>query len=126
MQTKLRFCQLFVVEPKKIRKKLAILGKINKINKSLLTFYFFNLNKIMNMDYIKGRWNQLTGKIKEEFGDLTDNEIMEAEGKAEKLAGQLQAKYGKTKEEAMDAANRIMSEINAGIESAKEEIKAKL
>lgn len=80
----------------------------------------------MNLDYIKGRWNQLTGEIKARFGDLTDNEILEAEGNAEKLAGTLQAKYGLAKDEATDWAEKITKEVTAGIEDAKEEIKAKI
>ena len=75
----------------------------------------------MNLDWIKGRWGQLTGKIKEEFGDITGDDIMEAEGKAEKLAGKIQAKYGKTKEEALDAAERIMGEIGTEGDAANDD-----
>ncbi|MCL4154530.1 UNVERIFIED_CONTAM: hypothetical protein GTU68_041332 [Idotea baltica] len=56
----------------------------------------------MNLDQLKGNWKQLKGKIKSEFGDLTDDEVMEAEGEAERLAGIVQKKYGLTKEEAED------------------------
>ena len=54
----------------------------------------------MNWDTIKGNWKQMTGKIKEEWGDLTDNEIKEAEGDRDQLIGKIQAKYGIAKEEA--------------------------
>ncbi|MGJ5618343.1 CsbD family protein [Sulfitobacter sp. MF3-043] len=54
----------------------------------------------MNWDTIKGNWKQMTGKIKEEWGDLTDDEIMEAEGDRDQLIGKIQAKYGIAKEEA--------------------------
>lgn len=54
----------------------------------------------MNWDTVKGNWKQMTGKVKEEWGDLTDNEITEAEGDRDQLVGKIQAKYGIAKEEA--------------------------
>ncbi len=54
----------------------------------------------MNKDIFEGKWRELKGKIKEEWNDLTDDELEEAEGKSEKIAGRLQAKYGWSKEEA--------------------------
>ncbi|MBW3245808.1 CsbD family protein [Epibacterium sp. DP7N7-1] len=54
----------------------------------------------MNWDTIKGNWKQLTGKVKEEWGELTDDEITEAEGDREQLVGKIQAKYGIAKDEA--------------------------
>jgi uncharacterized protein YjbJ (UPF0337 family) len=55
---------------------------------------------VMNWDTVKGNWKQMTGKIKEEWGDLTDDEIKEAEGDRDQLIGKIQAKYGIAKEEA--------------------------
>jgi len=52
----------------------------------------------MNKDQVMGRWTELKGKIKAKWGDLTDDEITEAEGKYEELAGKIQAKYGGLKE----------------------------
>lgn len=54
----------------------------------------------MNWDIVEGKWAQLKGSVKEKWGDLTDNEITEMEGKRDKMAGALQEKYGWTKEEA--------------------------
>ena len=54
----------------------------------------------MNWDTAKGNWKQMTGKIKEEWGDLTDNEIMEIDGKREQLVGKVQEKYGIARDEA--------------------------
>lgn len=48
---------------------------------------------------LKGSWNQLTGQLKEKYGELTDNDIKKAEGKAEELVGILQEKTGKTQEQ---------------------------
>jgi uncharacterized protein YjbJ (UPF0337 family) len=54
----------------------------------------------MNWDTIKGNWSQMTGKVKEEWGELTDDEITEAQGERDQLVGKIQAKYGIAKEEA--------------------------
>lgn len=54
----------------------------------------------MNWDIIEGKWNQVKGSVKEKWGDLTDNDLTEMDGKREKLQGKLQEKYGWTKEEA--------------------------
>jgi len=54
----------------------------------------------MNNDILKGKWLQLKGKIKEEWGDLTDDELDQIEGKSDQLAGKLQEKYGYSKEDA--------------------------
>lgn len=53
----------------------------------------------MNWDIIEGKWEQLKGSVKENWGDLTDDEVTEIAGKKDKLAGKLQEKYGWTKEE---------------------------
>ena len=54
----------------------------------------------MNRDIAKGNFTQLKGKIKEQWGKLTDDEIGELEGKSEILAGKLQERYGLNKEDA--------------------------
>ncbi|MBX6184114.1 CsbD family protein [Pseudomonas aeruginosa] len=54
----------------------------------------------MNSDVIKGKWKQLTGKIKVRWGDLTDDDLQAADGHAEYLVGKLQERYGWSKERA--------------------------
>lgn len=54
----------------------------------------------MNKDIAKGNFKQLKGKIKEQWGKLTDDEIDQLEGHTEILAGKLQERYGWEKEEA--------------------------
>ena len=56
----------------------------------------------MNSDVIKGKWKQLNGRIKERWGNLTDDDLDVAEGHSEYLAGRLQERYGWTKEKAQD------------------------
>lgn len=54
----------------------------------------------MNWDTISGRWTQMTGYVREKWGELTDDEITEMNGEREKMVGQIQAKYGIAREEA--------------------------
>jgi uncharacterized protein YjbJ (UPF0337 family) len=48
---------------------------------------------------LKGNWNELKGKIKKSYADLTDDDLKYEEGKEDELLGRLQKKTGKTKEE---------------------------
>lgn len=52
----------------------------------------------MEWNQIQGNWKQVTGKIKEKWGDLTDDELTKIQGNREQLEGALQARYGKSKE----------------------------
>lgn len=53
----------------------------------------------MNTTELKGNWNEQKGKLKQKFAQLTDNDLLFAEGKKEEMLGNLQIKLGKTKEE---------------------------
>ncbi|MGN5953227.1 CsbD family protein [Sphingobacterium lactis] len=48
---------------------------------------------------LKGRWNVLKGKIKQQYADWTDDDLLYVEGKEDELYGRLQKKSGKTREE---------------------------
>lgn len=52
-----------------------------------------------NSDEIKGKWNELKGKLKQEYGDLTDDDLTYEDGKEDEMWGKLQQKLGKTKKE---------------------------
>jgi len=54
----------------------------------------------MNWDQIEGNWKQMKGKAKANWGDLTDDELQQAEGRRDELVGLVQEKYGKAREEA--------------------------
>lgn len=54
----------------------------------------------MNEDTIKGKWKQLSGRIKQKWGQLTDDDIKLAEGNREYLFGKLQEKYGLARDQA--------------------------
>lgn len=53
----------------------------------------------MNTYTIKGNWNELAGKLKQQYAGLTDDDLLLKEGKEEELLGRLQVKLGKTKDE---------------------------
>jgi uncharacterized protein YjbJ (UPF0337 family) len=55
---------------------------------------------LVNNDRIKGNWKQLAGKIKAQWGDLTDDDLTVAEGNQEYLVGKLQERYGIARDEA--------------------------
>ena len=49
---------------------------------------------------IQGNWKQITGSVKQEWGKLTDDDLAQADGEREKLAGKIQDRYGITQAEA--------------------------
>lgn len=53
----------------------------------------------MNWLTIKGNWNETAGKLKQQFANLTDDDLLLKDGKEEELVGRLQNKLGKTKKE---------------------------
>jgi len=53
----------------------------------------------MNKTEITGNWNEQKGKLKQQFAQLTDNDLMFEEGQKDEMLGKLQIKLGKTKDE---------------------------
>jgi uncharacterized protein YjbJ (UPF0337 family) len=51
---------------------------------------------------LKGNWNEIKGKLKQKYADLTDDDLTFAEGKDDELLGRLQKKLGRTKEQIRD------------------------
>jgi uncharacterized protein YjbJ (UPF0337 family) len=54
----------------------------------------------MNTDTIQGQWKQVKGKVKEKWGELTDDELDQIDGKKDQLVGKIQEKYGYAKDRA--------------------------
>lgn len=54
----------------------------------------------MHWDQIAGQWKQSTGKIKAEWGKLTDDDLKVVEGNRDQLSGKIQERYGLRKDEA--------------------------
>ena len=54
----------------------------------------------MNQDQISGNWKQFKGKLKEQWGKLTDDDLDVAEGKRDQLVGRIQERHGIARDEA--------------------------
>lgn len=54
----------------------------------------------MNKDILKGNWKETKGKLKQKYGQLTDDDLTYAEGQEDQLVGNIQKKLGVTKDEA--------------------------
>lgn len=59
---------------------------------------------------IKGSWNEVKGKLKQKYGELTDDDLEYSEGQEDQLVGRLQKKLGKPKDE----IQRIISKMQTG------------
>ncbi|MDF1777312.1 MAG: CsbD family protein [Rhizobiaceae bacterium] len=60
----------------------------------------------MNWDIVEGKWSQFKGKAKEQWGELTNDDLDVVAGKKDQLAGKIQERYGKTKDEAEQEVNK--------------------
>jgi uncharacterized protein YjbJ (UPF0337 family) len=56
---------------------------------------------------IKGNWNQMKGKIKQKYPDLTDDDLLFVAGKEDDLLGRIQRKTGKSRDEVVSYINSI-------------------
>ena len=66
----------------------------------------------MNWDTIKGNWNQLKGKAREEWGKFTDDDLEYIAGKRDQLVGKLQERYGYVREDAERYADDFATRYN--------------
>ena len=48
---------------------------------------------------VKGKWNEIKGKLKQAYGDLTDDDLRREEGKDDELVGRIQQRLGKTRDD---------------------------
>ena len=69
----------------------------------------------MNADILKGKWHEFKGKVREQWGELTDNDVEEINGNREQLVGKLQQRYGL-------AQDKAAKEINAWLENLNKEL----
>ena len=67
----------------------------------------------MNKDILKGNWKQFKGKVKETWGELTDDDLAQVEGNYEQLVGKIQAKYGYSRERAEGEVDRFMTDAES-------------
>jgi uncharacterized protein YjbJ (UPF0337 family) len=65
----------------------------------------------MNWDQVAGDWKQFTGKMKERWGKLTDDDLTVVAGRRDQLAGLLQERYGYAKEQAETELDAFSSSL---------------
>ena len=70
----------------------------------------------MNSDQLEGKWKQLKGSVKQQWGKLTDDDLTFINGRSEELVGKVQERYGIAREEAQRHVNEFlaMNHIAAG------------
>lgn len=61
---------------------------------------------------LKGKWNQLKGKAKQQWGNLTDDDLTYVEGKEDELYGRIQEKTGKSKDEVREWFDKEMKDLD--------------
>ncbi len=62
----------------------------------------------MNTDIMKGKWKELKGKVKEQWGNFTDDDLDRIDGRADQMIGLLQQRYGYAREKAEEEYNRFV------------------
>jgi len=71
----------------------------------------FKMAVKINQDILEGKWKQIRGKVKQQWGKLTDDELDQISGRADELAGLLQERYGysvaKAQQEVDEFARRL-------------------
>jgi uncharacterized protein YjbJ (UPF0337 family) len=65
----------------------------------------------VNEDKLQGQWKKLVGKVKAQWGKLTDDDLTIADGNSEYLAGKLQERYGVARDEAKRQVKEFSSRL---------------
>jgi len=68
--------------------------------------------RTMNKETLKGQWKQLKGHVRKQWGKLTDDDLDQIHGDAEILAGKIQERYGRAKDEAQREVDRFMKQAD--------------
>lgn len=66
----------------------------------------------MNWDQVAGKWKELRGQVKQQWGKLTDDDLDQIEGKRDELNGRIQARYGWAKEQAEKEIDQFCNKCN--------------
>jgi uncharacterized protein YjbJ (UPF0337 family) len=89
------------------RSSAAVAGWFGVIQTTRLSLH--ERRSIMNWDTIKGQWKLFSGKVKQKWGQLTDDDLTAINGQQDQLVGKLQERYGYTKEKAQKELNDFLS-----------------
>ena len=75
-----------------------------------------------NSDVLEGNWTMLRGRIREKWGELTDDEVDQIAGKWDRLVGLLQTKYGYAKDDIEHQINEWLDEMLKQVQSTDEPV----
>lgn len=70
----------------------------------------------MNSDQLEGKWKQLKGSVKQQWGKLTDDDLNYINGSKDILIGKLQERYGYAREDAQARADQWLKSLNRELE----------
>jgi uncharacterized protein YjbJ (UPF0337 family) len=66
----------------------------------------------MNRDVLEGQWKQLKGRVKQQWGRLTDDELDQLSGRYDELTGLIQERYGYSRDEAANELDMFLNNID--------------
>jgi uncharacterized protein YjbJ (UPF0337 family) len=69
--------------------------------------------QMMNQDILQGKWTQLKGRVKEQWGKLTDDDLDQIGGQSEQLVGKIQERYGIAKDEAQRQVDALFANTDS-------------
>ncbi len=77
----------------------------------------------MNWDQVEGKWKQASGRVKEKWGKLTDDDLQVIRGKRDQLVGKIQERYGIAKEDAERQVEQFTRTYGADETTTREKIR---
>lgn len=72
----------------------------------------------MTWDILKGQWTQFKGKIRQQWGKLTDDELDQIQGDREILIGKLQQRYGRSREQVEQEVDRWLQQVGRELKAS--------
>jgi len=74
----------------------------------------------MDKNILEGNWKQLRGQVREQWGELTDDELDQIAGKRDQLIGKIQEKYGHTRAKAEQEVNDFLENTEFDLDQMKQ------
>lgn len=87
-----------------------MVGHVARLSAGVLVHDFSSQEDPMNWDQVEGNWKQFRGRVKEKWGDLTDDDLDKIAGKRDRLEGRLQERYGKAREDVKEEVDEWIGE----------------
>lgn len=78
---------------------------------------------MMNEEILRGKWNDIKGEIRSQWGKMTDDELERSSGNFTSLVGLIQQRYGAKKEEVQEKLESIVERFNDRSDDMKDEMR---